>query len=168
MHQKRPVTNTLKHLELLQKRLFRCILRRISVAHDLGDFLRLFVLGHARVVHYTNAVADVVGLFHEEEEKQRAGTAEDGDDVKRPAVVEAVVDEAADDGRKVVGSGEQEAVPAEVFAALVGKVDVCNRGLWERLDGRGEETGYNVAGDPLAVASGVGAPYCDSLKQVSE
>ena len=78
-------------------------------------------------------------------------------------VAEPVVDEAADDGRKVVGAGKEEAVPAEILASLVGKVDVCDGGFGEGFDGGCEEACYDVAGDPLAVASCVGAPDCYCL-----
>jgi hypothetical protein len=78
-------------------------------------------------------------------------------------VTEAVVDEAADDGCEIVGAGKEEAVPSEILASLVGKVNVRDGSLGEGFDRRCDEACYDVTGDPLAVASRVRAPDCDCL-----
>lgn len=103
-------------------------------------------------------VADVVCLFHEEEQKNEAGEAEDGAPVQDPLPALAIVDEASNDGGEEIATGQQKGVEAQIPPPLVCEIDVGDRNLAQTLDGRAEKALQELAGDPLAVGRRVRPP----------
>lgn len=64
----------------------------------------------------------IVGLLHEEEQKDKDEGEEDGGPVKYPSPALVLGDEAAYYGRKVVTARESERVDSHVGTALMSKV----------------------------------------------